>query len=97
MTSRQPDIITDQEALANPYLKPGTAPMAELADGTPLYPAYYPLQAGERYRRAVRFWDRASGEWVGVTLDGRLFRQEQYWGGDSPRAAEWQEFKLAYS
>ena len=81
--------------MANPYLKPDTAPMGTLPDGTPLYPAYFPLQVGERYRRAMRYWDGASGEWVGVTLDGRLFRQAQYWGGDTPRPEEWQQFRLA--
>jgi hypothetical protein len=45
----------------------------------------------------MRFWDGASGQWVGVTLDGRLFRQDQYWGGDAPRPDAWQQFELAYS
>jgi hypothetical protein len=97
MASQQPHIVADPSALRNPYFKPNTAPMAALPDGTPLYPAYYPLQPGERRRRAMRFWDGASGECVCVTLDGRLFRQAQHWGGDTPRADEWQQFELAYS
>ena len=43
----------------------------------------------------MRFWDGATGELVGVTLDGRLYRQGQYWGNDSPRPNEWRGFKLA--
>jgi hypothetical protein len=81
-------------AKTNPYLKPGTAPFAALEDGTLLYPAYFPVRIGERYRRAMRFWTGQSGEWVGVTLDGRLFRQQQLWGGDGPDPARWEEFKL---
>jgi hypothetical protein len=89
--------VTALAAARNRYLKPQTVPMVTLMDGTPLYPAYHPLRPGERCRRAMRFWDGASGEWVGVTLDGRLFRQRQYWGSDKPRADEWQPFRLAYA
>jgi hypothetical protein len=89
--------VTFLASVRNRYLKPRTLPMTTLIDGTPLYPAYHPRRPGERCRRAMGFWDGASGEWVGVTLDGRLFRQRQYWGGDKPRANEWQPFTLAYS
>jgi hypothetical protein len=79
----------------NQWMNPDrTEPFAVLSDGTPLYAAYYPLRPAERFRRAMRSWDGASGEWVGVTLDGRLFRQSQYWGGESPRPDRWQHFKL---
>ena len=67
---------------------------AVLGDGTPLYPAYYPLRRGERYRRQMGTWSGQMGEWVGVTWDGRLFRQTQYWGGDGPRPDGWEEFRL---
>ncbi len=95
MANRQPHITASPETPSNPYLKPHSTPMAALPDGTPLYPAYHPLHPGERYRRAMRYWDGASGEWVGATLDGRLYRQTQYWGSDSPRPDEWREFRLA--
>jgi hypothetical protein len=81
--------------LRNRYLKPHSTPMAALSDGTPLYPAYHPLQPSERYRRAMRWWDGASGEQVAVTLDGRLFCQQQYWGGDGLYPDEWEPFTEA--
>ena len=81
-------------ALLNPYLKPGRKPFAALADGTPLYLAYYSLRPGERYRREMTTWNGATGEWVGVTLDGRLFRQHKLWSNDSPRPNKWEEFKV---
>jgi hypothetical protein len=71
-------------------------PFAALSDGTPLYPAYYPLRPGESFRRAMRFWDGASGEWVGVTLDGRLFRQSQCWGSEGPHPDRWEQFRIRY-
>ncbi len=77
-----------------PHLKPGSKPFAELADGTPLYPAYDLPRLGERFRRALGSWNGATGEWAGVTLDGRLFQQPQLWGGDSPHPDKWQQFKL---
>jgi len=95
MANQQPHITASPETLSNPYLQPHSTPMAALPDGTALYPAYHPLQPGERYRRCMNVWDGASGEWVGVTLDGRLYRQTQYWGSDNPRPNEWREFKLA--
>ena len=95
MTSRQPHTTPSQAASSNPYLKPHTAPMATLPDGTALYPAYYPVQPGDRCRISMRRWDGSTGQWVGVTLDGRLYRQTQYWGSDNPRPNEWQRFRLA--
>jgi hypothetical protein len=80
---------------ANRWMSPDrTEPFAALSDGTSLYLAYFPLRPGERFRRAMRFWNGAVGEWVGVTLDGQLYRQAQYWGGESPRPDKWQKFKL---
>lgn len=67
---------------------------AELSDGTPLYPAYYPPRPGEAFRRGMRWWNGSTGEWIGVTPDGRLFRQQQLWGGDSPRPDRWKQFTL---
>jgi len=79
----------------NPWMIPERSePFAALADGTPLYQAYYPRRRGERYRRAMRWWDGATGEWVGTTPDGRLFRQRQLWGNARPRPDRWQEFAL---
>ena len=87
--------VTVIAAFGNPYLKPGTEQFATLADGTPLYSAYEPhLRPGERFRRSMRLWTGATGEWVGVTLDGQLYRQSQYWGGESPRPDKWQRFTL---
>ena len=84
-----------QERAANPYLKLGSKPFAALPDGTLLYPAYEPhLRPGERYRRAMRMWNGSTGEWVGVTLDGQLYRQTQYWGGEGPRSNKWERFRL---
>ena len=80
--------------MSNPYLKPGTQPFAALPDGTPLYSAYDHLRPGERYRRTLSRWNGAIGEWVGTTLDGRLYRQTQCWGGEEPRPGKWQQFKL---
>jgi hypothetical protein len=84
------------ETKNNPYLDPRSEPFARLGDGTPLYPAYYPLRPGERYRRAMRFWTGQTGEWVGVTEDGRLFRQQQSWGSDGPDPERWDQFRLMY-
>ncbi len=83
-------IITE----TNPYLKPGTEAFAALSDGTPLFPAYSPLRPGERFRGEMGYWTGQTGEWVGVTLDGRLFRQRQLWGGDSPHPDRWQGFRI---
>lgn len=87
--------VTVLVAMVNSYLKPLVPPCYGLADGTPLYPAFFPLQVGERHRRAMRYWDGASGEWVGVTLDGRLFQQPMYWGGERPCRSKWQQFTMA--
>ena len=81
-------------ALINPYLEPESKPYAELADGTPLYPAHHRLRPGERYRRQMGFWTGQTGEHVGVTLDGRLFRQAQLWGGEGSCPDRWEKFKL---
>jgi hypothetical protein len=79
----------------NQWMSPDqTEPFAALSDGTPLYPACYALRPGERFRRAMGFWNGAVGEWVGVTLDGQLYRQSQYWGGQGPRPDRWQKFTL---
>jgi hypothetical protein len=80
----------------NPYLKSGTQPFAALADGTPLYPAYDRLRPSERYRRSLSWWNGATGEWVGVTLDGRLFRQSKLWGNDGPHPDRWERFTLGW-
>jgi hypothetical protein len=89
--------VTVLAAIRNRYLKPQTVPMATLMDGTPLYPAYHPLRPGERCRRSMSVWNGANGEWVGVTLDGRLFRQDKLWGNDAIQANKWQGFKLGYA
>jgi hypothetical protein len=88
--------MDNQRQRANPYLKPDTQPFAALADGTPLYPAYDHLRPGERYRRTLSQWNGATGEWVGVTPDGRLFRQRQLWGNEGPHPDRWQQFALGY-
>jgi len=82
-------------AETHPYLKPGSEPFAALSDGTPLYPACSPLRPGERFRREMGRWSGQIGEWVGTTLDGRLFRQRQLWGGDEPHPDRWEAFKIA--
>ena len=69
-------------------------PVGALGDGTHLYPAYYPVRWGERYRRQMGFWSGQTGEWVGVTWDGRLFNQTRYWGNEGPRPDAWQKFRL---
>ena len=86
--------VATMAALVNRYLKPGAKPYAALVDGTPLYPAYYPLRCNERFRRQMGFWNGATGERVGVTLDGQLYQQSQLWGGEGPRPDRWQKFKL---
>ena len=43
---------------------------------------------------SLRMWNGATGEWVGVTLDGQLYRQTQYWGGQGPRPNKWEKFRL---
>ncbi len=86
--------VTVIAALGNPYLEPEGDQFAELADGTPLYPAYDHPRPGECHRRALGSWNGATGEWIGVTLDGRLFRQRQSWGGERPRPGKWQQFRL---
>lgn len=78
----------------NPYLQPGSEPFAALPDGAPLYPAYYPPRHNERYGREMNTWNGAMGEWAGVTLDGRLFRQHKLWANDSPRPNRWERFTL---
>ena len=84
-----------EKHMTNPYLKPGSKPFAALPDGTPLYPAYEPHpRPGERCRRALGMWNGSMGEWVGVSLDGRLFRQMQLWGGEGPCPDKWQQFTL---
>ena len=80
----------------NPYLKSNSRPFAQMGDGTPLYPAYYPLRPGERYRRSMCWWNGAEGERVGTTLDGQLYRQNRLWGGDGTRSHKWERFKLLY-
>lgn len=95
MTSRQTHAIRESTTSHNPYLHPDSAPMAALSDGTPLYPAYQPVRPGDRHQVRMRRWDGATGEWFAVTLDGRLYRQRQYWGNDKPRPDEWRRFKLA--
>jgi hypothetical protein len=82
--------ITVIAARINPHLKANSRPFAMLADGTPLYPAYHPLRPGERYRRSV--CAGKTGEWVGTTLDGRLFRQRQLC--DDPDPEKWEKFRL---
>jgi hypothetical protein len=93
-TSQVP--ITVIAARINPYLKRNSQPFAALADGTPLYPAHYPLRRGENYRRSMCWWNGAEGEWVGTTLDGQLYRQCRVWGGDDTRSHRWKKFKLLY-
>ena len=68
---------------------------ARLSDGTPLYPAYYHLLPGEAYRRRMGLWTGQAGEWVGVTLDGQLYRQERLWGGEEPCPKRWQRFTIS--
>jgi len=82
-------------ARCTPHLSSGSIPFTTLDDGsTPLYPAYYPLRSGERFCRRMDWWNGATGEWFGVTLDGRLFRQRQLWGNDVPDPDRWQPFRL---
>ena len=97
MTEPQPHSSQNAPESVNPYLIPNTSPMATLPDGTLLYCAYFPARPGERRRRSMSYWDGASGEWVGVTLDGRLFCQQQCWGSDTPHVDAWRQFKLAYA
>lgn len=94
MASRQVHTCPKPAAPNNPYLHPNSAPMGALSDGTPLYPAYHPVRPGDRRRVLMRRWDGSTGEWYAVTLGGRLFRQTQYWGSDSPRPNEWREIRL---
>ena len=91
MDNTQPGVVEVDPP--NRWMKPGRRTcFAHLNDGTPLYPAYYPRRRGECHRRRMGWWDGASGEVVGVTLDGRLFRQCQMWGNDGPRPDDWEAF-----
>jgi len=80
----------------NVWMRPDrTEPFAALSDGTPLYPAYYLALPGERYRRRMGLWTGQTGEWVGVTLDGQLYRQERLWGNARPDPDRWERFRIA--
>ena len=84
------------EIQINEWMVPDrTEPFAALSDGTPLYPAYHHRYPGERFRRHMGMWTGQTGEWVGVTLDGQLYRQNRMWGGDPPRPDRWEKFKMA--
>jgi hypothetical protein len=81
----------------NPWLNPlDLRPFAALADGTPLYPAYLPLQSGEGYRRNLNSWSGESGEWIGVTEDGRLFQQTRFWGHAGAAASRWEPITIPF-
>jgi hypothetical protein len=84
------------ETASNKWMRPGSEPFAELSDGTPLYPAYYQPQPGEALRSRMGYWTGQIGERVGVTIDGRLFRQSQSWGGDGPSCQGWQPFAIGW-
>ena len=71
-----------------------TEPFAKLSDGTPLLPAYYRRLPGESYRRRMGMWTGQTGEWVGVTLDGQLYRQNRMWGGEAPRPNRWEKIRI---
>ena len=83
------------EIRVNRWMLPDrTEPFATLIDGTPLYPAHHPLHAAEAFRRRMGMWTGQTGEWVGVTLDGRLYRQARSWGGETGRAEGWERFTV---
>lgn len=69
-----------------------TRVLASLADGTPLYCAFYPPRPGERYRRRISFF-YGRGWWILVTADGRLYRQWRNSGGQEPNPNRWQRFQ----
>ncbi len=70
------------------YRRPqDTAPIGYLPTGEALYPAYYPLRVNERRRCGMSWWNGGSGETVGVTVDGQL------WKIGLP-AGHWTSFKL---
>ena len=83
------------ESRVNQWMRPDrTEPFAALSDGTPLLPAYCRRLPGEAYRRRMGLWTGQAGEWVGVTGDGQLYRQERLWGGDAPRPDRWERFTM---
>ncbi|MCK5642472.1 MAG: hypothetical protein KAJ19_16820 [Gammaproteobacteria bacterium] len=85
--------MTEQGPTINKWMRPDrTAPMAELADGTPLFQAYYRLALGERYRSRMGFWNGAQGIWVAVTREGQLYRQARQWRRQQPRPDRWERF-----
>jgi hypothetical protein len=69
-------------------------PFATLRDGTSLFPAYYHQRPCEAYRRRMGLWTGQTGEWVGVTLEGQLYRQGRYWGSEAPRPGRWERFRI---
>ena len=80
----------------NQWMQPDPVqPFATLTDGTPLFPAYHRLRPGEAYRRRMGLWTGQTGEWVGVTLDGQLYRQERLWGGEAPCPKRWERFTIS--
>jgi hypothetical protein len=87
----------EKAKVSNKWMRPDRSePYAALSDGTPLLSAYHPPRRGERFCLRMGRWNGATGEWVGVTLDGRLFRQQRLWGNDSPRPDRWEEFRLGW-
>jgi len=84
------------ELTINRWMKPDRMrPFAYLADGSPLYPAYFSVRPGERFRRRMGLWTGQSGDLVGVTIDGQLYRQGKYWGSEGPDPARWEKFKAS--
>lgn len=78
----------------NPWILPNAEPFASLADGTPLYHAYWPIMRRGQLQRAASWWDGAMGMWVAVTLEGRVYQQQRLWGNDQPRPDKWEEITL---
>lgn len=93
-TTPKPTGLRADPPMQNKYLRRDRMePIGELPDGTLLYPAYFPVRHGERFRRSCSSWDGATGETVGITLDGQLYRHPKMWGGQGTRPQRWERFK----
>jgi len=88
----------EQQVAENRYLDPeapgGLIAFSTLPDNRGIYPAYYPQRPGENYRLRMGRWDGGTGEFVGVSLAGQLYRQFMAWGNSQPEPGKWRKFDV---